>query len=155
MVLWRQVSWKYNLFKHSYILCDCKLCLDTWEKHSSKHCLVVRLYSLMLVAEPSQDQSQLTSAPEVELHNESTFSDGGLGILVWVWLTLGTSKDVVNCPRKAVKATMLIDTDVSTSPSCLCNKLGILQYYVVWSTLCSSWVGDQSETKSFKSWISN
>ena len=65
------------------------------------------------------------------------------------------SKDVVNCPRKAVKATMLIDTEASTSPSCLCNKLGILQYYVVWSTLCSSWVGDQSETKSFKTWISN
>ena len=85
----------------------------------------------MLVAEPSQDQSQLASAPEVELHKESTFSDGGLGIVVWVGLTLGPSKDVVNCPRKAVKATMLIDTEASTSPSCLCNKLGILQYYVV------------------------
>ena len=43
----------------------------------------------MLVAEPSQDQSQVTSAPEVELHNESTFSAGRLGIVVWVVPTLG------------------------------------------------------------------
>ena len=45
------------------------------------------------------------------------------------------SKDVVNCPRKAVKATMLTDTEASTSPSCLCNKLGILQYYVACNAL--------------------
>ena len=92
----------------------------------------------MLVAEPSQVQSQLTSAPDVELHNASTFCDVGLGIVVGVGLTLGPSKDVVNCPRKAVKATMLMDTEASTSSSCFCIKLGILQFYAA-AALFMSW----------------